>query len=186
MDAIDGFKNLLTESTAQIKEEYIQLPVAGQEDNAYRERVYCYELYHQLRSHWPQSLDVFSLSGEVDKSGHGRIRGNNLDRRKPDLLVHVPGGMDNNLVIIEVKPANGDYHGLEKDLETLTAFRKSAKYQHAIHLTYNENNPGGKDIIMKARDIQKRNLENVDLQVIEFWYHGGPGRGAYCIEDVYE
>lgn len=90
-----NFEPLLQEATSKIGYNYFQLPIDGQEDPIYRERVYCYELYHQLRSIWPKDCE-YELSGEVDKSGHPLIRGNNLDRIKPDFLVHVPGDMQGN------------------------------------------------------------------------------------------
>ena len=134
-----NIEQLLTEATANISSNYFQLPIGGQEDPVYRERVYCYELYHQLRRIWPTGTD-YKLSGEVDKSGHPLIRGNSLDRIKPDFLVHVPGGMGGNHTIIEIKPIVANRDGIKKDLETLTAFRTHAEYQKAIYLFYGRGN----------------------------------------------
>lgn len=66
---MDGFDALLGTSTHAVPETYFQLPVAGREGPSYRERVYCYELYHQLRCRWPVDTG-YSLAGEVDKKGH--------------------------------------------------------------------------------------------------------------------
>lgn len=85
-------------ASQEIDHAYMQLPVAGKETPIYRERVYCYELYHQL-SLLRVQFAPYSLSGEVDKSGHPYIRGNNLDCVKPDFLLHEPGNMDANLPI---------------------------------------------------------------------------------------
>lgn len=93
---------ILVLATQSIREEYFQLPIDGRDKPVYRERVYCYELYHQMRRNWPNG-SLFTLSGEVDKSGHPLIRGNGLDRAKPDFLVHVPGDMGGNHAVIEVK-----------------------------------------------------------------------------------
>ena len=63
-----------------ITAEYFQLPVADA-DSVYRERVYCYELYHQLRGscgNFP-----FSLGGEVDKIGHPHFRNGACAMSKP-------------------------------------------------------------------------------------------------------
>lgn len=38
---------ILRETTANIADEYFQLPVAGREAPVYRERVNCYEHYYQ-------------------------------------------------------------------------------------------------------------------------------------------
>lgn len=182
MAAIDDFLDLLAEATRQIGHDYIQLPVAGQEDENYRERVYCYELYHQLRTLWPKSLNKFSLAGEIDKAGHPPIRNGNLDRVKPDLLVHVPGNMECNLVVIEVKPANKAGEGFEKDLKTLTAFRRAANYENAIHLTYGSSGNGTKQIIEKAKDFQKKNPKVIDLNLFDFWYHSKVGNQASILQ----
>ena len=86
----------------------MQLPVAGMEAPIYRERVYCYELYHRLRSVMNE-LFPYLLNGEIDKSRHPYMQGNNLDGVKPDLLLHRPGDMDANLVAMEVKSISRVY-----------------------------------------------------------------------------
>ena len=128
---------LIANATERIERNYFQLPIDGKEDPIYRERAYCYELYHQLRCLWP-TRTKYELSGEVDKEGHPLIRGNNLDRTKPDLLVHIPGDMGGNHTIIEVKPVTAKLAGIAKDLKTLTAFRRHANYQKAIYLFYGD------------------------------------------------
>lgn len=181
MSEIDDFKALLREATGQIEGEYIQLPVAGQENEIYRERIYTYELYHQLRSLWPASLNDFSLSGEVDKSGHPLIRDNMLDRVKPDILVHVPGEMDQNLVVLEVKPINGRRRGFSKDFKTLTEFRDRAEYDCAIHLTYGTEPEDRDHLLEQAYVLQEEAPEEVNFDQLEIWYHGAPGLEASAI-----
>jgi hypothetical protein len=95
---------MLAASCAQIGGEYFQLPIA-EADAVYRERVYCYELYHQLRRLWRDF--PFSLGGEVDKEGHPHFKNGPYAGAKPDLLVHWPGNMDGNLACVEVKPGTG-------------------------------------------------------------------------------
>ncbi|HNP97094.1 MAG TPA: hypothetical protein PKJ63_15750 [Cyclobacteriaceae bacterium] len=108
----------------------------GVEEPIYRERVYCYELYHHLRKAWPQSLALYSLSGEIDKRGHPLIRGNHLDATKPDMLVHIPGEMDRNLSAIEVKPVTASVSDILADLEKLTAYCRIGRYHGGIMLVY--------------------------------------------------
>jgi hypothetical protein len=60
--------NLLAGATAAIEPEYFRLSIHGGVP-AYRERVYCYELYHQMRALWPEGCP-FWLNGEVDKAAH--------------------------------------------------------------------------------------------------------------------
>ncbi len=58
----------IAKATAGITSDYFILNIDGG-DPLYRERVYCYELYHQLRINWPDEAE-YCLMGEVDKSAH--------------------------------------------------------------------------------------------------------------------
>ena len=49
-------EQLLKDATSGIEGNYFQLPIDGSEDPIYRERVYCYELYHQLKYYKLRSL----------------------------------------------------------------------------------------------------------------------------------
>lgn len=120
----------LIEAAALVSAEYFQLPVAGKEEPEYRERVYCYELYHNWRRLWPAQSE-FSLSGEVDKQGHQLIR----SLAKPDFLVHVPGQM-RNLLVMEVKARNASPTRLADDLKKLIAFRRAIDDPLGVHAGY--------------------------------------------------
>jgi len=152
-----NIEQLVAEATENIERNYFQLPVDGQEDPIYRERVYCYELYHQLRLRWPSDTE-YELSGEVDKSGHPLVRGNDLDRVKPDLLVHVPGDMGGNHTIIEIKPITASRNGIAKDLSTLTAFRRYAEYGKAIYLFYGDGDI--ESALRKVGELQSQDKED--------------------------
>lgn len=120
----------LVTASAEVAPEYVQLPVASSEEPEYRERVYCYELYHRWRCHWPAGFP-FSLSGEVNKQGHPLIRG----EEKPDFLVHVPGQM-RNLLVVEVKPQNAPPARMADDLKKLTRFRRDLYDQDGVPASY--------------------------------------------------
>ena len=189
---LEHFSSILTQATENIDADYMQLPVAGQENTIYRERVYCYELYHRLR--WAMSqLCPYMLCGELDKSGHPYIRGNSLDRVKPDFLVHVPLSMSENLVAIEVKPVARIISGnarsgaakrcairrdaIKKDLRTLTAFRRDGKYHHAIYLIYGDDDRRFQHI--RARALALNNdPKGIDLKLIDLYYHKESGQPA--------
>jgi len=177
---MNEFNDIFSTATKELPNEYFQLPVAGQENPIYRERVYCYELYHQLRKLWPQDTD-FSLSGEIDKSGHRMIRGNELDNKKPDFLVHKPGIMEHNYLIIEVKPSNAAKEGIKKDLKTLTAFRLKGEYQRAILLIYGGPNADFEKIKATSKEISKDTNDGsiIDLNLIELWHHTDAGAEVY-------
>src|SRR5689334_12222656 len=95
---MEQLDRVIQDATAAIDGEYFLLPVHGG-DAVRRERVYCYELYHQMRLRWPET--PFRLNGEIDKGGHPYFQAKG-GKPKPDLLVHVPGGGD-NCAVIEIK-----------------------------------------------------------------------------------
>jgi len=171
------FDSILQRATKNIPSAYFSLPIAGRSD-AYRERVYTYELYHQIRTIWPEGTQ-YSLSGEVDKAGCPLIRGGGLSGTKPDMLVHIPGNMGNNYLILEIKPINASKAGIKKDLQTLTAFRRNAGYERAILLVYGGSERQFERFIRKTRDISTRDTENlIDPNLLEIWRHPTCGKQA--------
>lgn len=171
------FQEWLQVATQNIGHQYFQVPVAGKEHPIYRERVYCYELYHQLRLIIPDHTG-YSLGGEIDKSGHQLIRGNGLDRAKPDLLIHVPGDMEDNLLVLEVKPTVASRNGVIKDLKTLTAFRRHGRYDHAVLLVYGEQIADFLRIREWCVEAASSNKGSVDLSLIQLWFHTEVGSAA--------
>ena len=104
-------------------------------DGIIRERVFCYELYHQIRCLQKESgLTDFNIHGEIDKRGHGLFKKD--DRNNPDFIFHVPGVMEENLVIIEAK---GELvkNGVSKDWVTLRRFCDEYLYGKGMWLVYN-------------------------------------------------
>lgn len=158
----------LLEASCKVPPEYFHLPVAGGQESAYRERVYCYELYHQWRSRW--SSPSYSLCGEVDKSGHPLIP----SRKKPDFLVHVPGRMK-NLLVMEVKPANARPGAFEKDLKTLTEFRGQLgggeNYFAAYLWIYGMSKDDWVQRRWKTRRARFAASDKVDPRCISVWVH---------------
>jgi len=136
LNMVELFIELLVKATALIPTVYFQLPVAGKEDPIYRERAYCYELYHRLRMLLEEEgrLAEYVLSGEIDKQGHPIIRA-----CSPDFVFHAPGLMD-NLVVVEVKPVNGALEGVQKDVETLAYFTSNpVGYRLGVLLIYGDD-----------------------------------------------
>ena len=132
----DYFMSCLIKAGTKIDSHYFKLPVAGAEKPIFREQVYCYELYHQLRCILGDDFP-YKLDGEVDKAAHPILKG----AKKPDFIVHVPGTMDRNLVVIEVKSANEKtrINGIRADLQKLRSFLDTAKYYRAIMLVYGDS-----------------------------------------------
>lgn len=181
---VEQLRNLITAATADIAPEYFLLPIADAEGGEpiiqYRERVYAYELYHQLRKRWPVEW-VYSLGGEIDKRGHPLIRGKHLDNAKPDLLVHVPGVMNRNLAVLEIKPLRTDVHPSRQeedrfllDLRKLIAFREIG-YAAAFQLVFGEP-------VDRIRDYAHRLRQTgANLDLVELCHHRRAGEVATFI-----
>ncbi len=167
------FTAVLETATQQVSEHYFQLRIDGGEP-VYRERVYCYELYHQMRIAWPNNSH-FLLHAEVDKSGHPVLSESGVQSAKPDFLVHIPGDMKGNHTIIEVKSSTARRDAIKKDLTKLTAFLRKDNYRRAIYLIYgNESKETGKGII--------ENLNEPKIsEHIEIWIHSEVRKPAQCI-----
>jgi hypothetical protein len=181
-DDVETFRNLLTAATQLVDAEYFLLPVADQNGGEpiiqYRERVYSYELYHQLRVKWPHW--DYSLGGEVDKRKHPVIHGQGLDNAKPDLLIHVPGTMHRNLVVVEIKalspnPSNRERALIHDDLKKLRAFCDRAAYEAGFLLVF------GEDVNRIIGHVNAATAEGLNLNRIELWHHREPGEAAYRV-----
>ncbi|WP_398473307.1 methionyl-tRNA formyltransferase-like protein [Tardiphaga sp.] len=167
---MDELTEVFTAATRDVGSEYFQLKIDGG-DPIYRERVYCYELYHRMRVRWPESTEYY-LNGEVDKAAHPILRRMGVGREKPDLLVHKPGYMSGNFAIIEVKSARSDNAGIYKDLCTLRLFLAQVGYRRAIYLHFGFDND---DIVSRVEQIAS-SFEK--LPPIELWVHSRPGEAA--------
>jgi hypothetical protein len=160
---MNELSEVLQVATASVDGAYFRLNIDGG-DPVFRERVYCYELYHQMRMKWPDEC-MFVLNGEVDKSAHPILRGIGAANAKPDLLVHTPGAMAGNYAIIEVKHSIAAA-GVRKDLKTLDLFVRKVRYQRAIYIIYGVNaNAAG------LAEIEKIASEFAELVPIEVWLH---------------
>jgi hypothetical protein len=168
------FLDVLLNATRNIGIDYFQVLVAGGEDPIYRERVYCYELYHCIRELMGGNF-YYQLDGELDKAGHPLIH-KYVGSVKPDFLVHWHGEMNKNLVVVEVKPINAATGGIDKDITTLCNFLKFAHYYRAIYLIYGED-----DDIDKFLGVVKEKVTAVPESSFYFLWHKQYGNAAEII-----
>ena len=168
---LDVFLEMIVAATSRIADEYFQLPVADA-DQIYRERVYCYELYHQLRLAWDDF--PFNLGGEVDKSGHPHFEDGPYAQAKPDLLVHTPGNMEGNLAVVEIKPVNVGGGGIRDDLQKLTWFCENARYFAGIFIVFGHR--GAEDMLVQR--VRRANEHGVDFGRLRCLYHRRAGTRA--------
>ena len=163
--------SILATASTRIEDRYFRVPIAGR-SHVFRERVYCYELYHQMRCLWP-TREEYVLNGELDKAAHPKLSSMGVGSLKPDLLVHRPGHMQGNYAIVEIKSSNvPNNSGITKDLKTLRLFRKTAGYERAIYLFFGEK---ARAAAQRALDIA---LRDGNSPAIEFWIHAEAGTAA--------
>lgn len=147
------FLSSLSKAIKKIESHYFRLPVAGKETPIYRERVYCYELYHQLRQLLGDNY-LYKLDGEIDKAGNPYIE-NIIGPIKPDFVLHVPGSMDMNLAVIEVKSVNAEPSEYSKDLMSLNMLLDKAGYHYALMLVYGNKKELSHSILSRTSDWLK-------------------------------
>ena len=161
----------LIEATQHVEDIYFQLPVAGKEEPQFRERVYCYELYHQMRCCWPEV--PHRVTGEIDKNGHPWIYYGPLDYSKPDFTVHIPGRMADNLLVIEVKAFAPNDGQIATDLRKLTGYCRTADYFAAYYLIYGFSEVGATAFSSRCKQLAAGDAE-IDLSRIVLFNHSAP------------
>lgn len=125
------FLNILEKAIRNVDTSYQSVDVAhlSPEDdvNIKRERVYCYELYHQLRLIIGESF--YDVNGEIDKRGHKLIS----DGFNPDFIIHKQGSMNFNELALEVK-VNWVKENVKKDFCTLYKMTECYGYKLGVFL----------------------------------------------------
>lgn len=176
-DACRAFEDMLRQATAQVGPAYFTLLTMDHVEPISRERVYCYELYHQFRSAWPSEgvLKAYSINGEVDKMGHAAFAGP-LRGAKPDFVVHVPGSMEHNLVTVEVKRRSATPESLTDDLEKLHLMTNVGQYYRGILVVFGE--PRGDNITPAFRGLSDAAAESCAAGTVQVWTHSRPHEPA--------
>ncbi len=133
--SITEFVTHFIKSIDSMDNEYFLIPTSFDKKGIPRERVFCYELYYQLRKELGNDFP-YSLHGELSKQGHLEIDTSN--QKVPDFLIHVPGRWDRNEVIIEVK--NQVYcMDIRDDILKINSFINKVNYHFGILLIYNHS-----------------------------------------------
>lgn len=166
-----SFLEQMKKALKRVNEKYIEISMYQLPNNRYRERVYCYELYHQLREILGDGYK-YMLDGELSKNAHPIIE-KEIGAKIPDFLVHYRSEMDHNLAIIEVKPiksVNDSISNLEEDLDKIIDFIETAEYQYGIMLIYSN----GSDLLdNNIIDVFKDRTDQYPNKIVLVW-HPGP------------
>lgn len=94
--------DLIKASLKDIEPDYYRVITTYDNSGIVRERVFCYELYHQMRSRMQaQQIPEVRIHGEIDKRGHRDFKTKHW--KNPDFIFHVPGIHEFNTLVVEVK-----------------------------------------------------------------------------------
>jgi hypothetical protein len=165
-----GIPKKLSLAASRVAEHYFALPVAGRDKPLLRERVYCYELYHQLRCILPHDTRLV-LTAEPDKrSNPSFTQGHPI----PDFIFHEPGSHVQNRAVIEAE-CRVDRRHLQKDVHTFWCLQEKG-YQQFILLLF-----GVKTV---PWDILAQVVHEVGMQLdqILVLLHAEAGSKAYLQE----
>lgn len=170
---MNEFNNVLMSATKNISKEYFSTKIManGCVKEVYRERVYCYELYHQIRRQW-ESGGVVEFYGEFDKSGSSFYAGTGLQRVKPDFLIHLPGNAENNHIAMEVKSSAVRRPDLQKDIEKLIKLTDDHGFKFGVYLIYGKNATTKGEIANECID---------DRSNIKIFIHDEVGAKAFAL-----
>jgi hypothetical protein len=170
------FRDALVQSIGRIGEKYFSVEryrAVGPEQTP-RERVYCYELYHQLRCELGDDFP-FTLHGEIDKSGQAfieqKLGGRGLAAPNPDFVLHIPGSIadGDQLAVIEVKRIGLlNARAFQRDIDKLEAFITPIGYHHAVFLLFGFASCSEVENVVKGLAISSP-------KVHVLWHHQ-PGR----------
>lgn len=139
-----------------------------------RERVYCYELYHQLRQ--AKALEPLILMAELDKQGNPAFR--TTKKPKPDFILHITGTNEHNSTILEVECKPGIAH-LRKDMKTLKLMQTHG-YKELVLLLYGMNTVPWRQINLAALEA---GLSKKDFKVL---LHRSPCEAAVLMQSAVE
>ena len=146
---IQSNNNLISKAIGTRKDKKAKIIAANIDRHA--ERVFCYELYYQIRYLMDQQRIKFSetfpqlkLQSELKKELIYDIVEDDikaLDKEYiPDFLLHTPGNFKNQLLIIEVKSKPDlSFSGMKGDLLKIQQFINNYQYKKGIFLTINTN-----------------------------------------------
>lgn len=145
---IENYLAIITEALSRVGRGYYRVRTTYDEAGVIRERVFCYEFYHQMRSIMGGAQPLI-LHAEIDKSGHRDFEAE--DQRNPDFVFHVPGEHTRNTLVVEVKGTLDSVAGVLKDFETLEKFITSYGYRAGVFILYNYS----LDVLLRRRTFRK-------------------------------
>ncbi|MFP3257669.1 MAG: hypothetical protein RXO36_07705 [Candidatus Nanopusillus acidilobi] len=175
--------DFISKAYSNVGEDYLHPRSASDDINA-QERIFSYEFYHQMRtlqeSNKYKFLKRLKIIVEAERIKTDKKDEKELYLKQPDIIIHIPGSNENNLLVIEIKRIESRENIIE-DLKKLKSFINKLNYKYGISLIFgeisNENgniwNPIKNKI--KEKDSNDDNLKLSDYiknqKIIILWCH---------------
>jgi hypothetical protein len=140
---IDCFLQFISDALNNVDRKYYSIKIAThtEQSTVFRERVFCYEFYHQMRSLQEKKIFIkeknnselpsINIDAEIDKRGHDVIE----EDFNPDFVFHKRGKMK-NYAVIEVKLRLEDF---KKDFQTLCCMINKYDYKCGVFILLNNS-----------------------------------------------
>jgi hypothetical protein len=182
---IDEIIEVISEAYFEtVKNKYENFESAFSRFRRIQERIFSYEFYSQMRNIQESGkfefLKNFTIHAEIIKSDNPSEK---IHGKQPDIIIHIPGNNENNLLVMEIKRIDAPPENIKNDLKKLKDFIEDEilKYKYGILLIFgeisNENgniwNPIKNKI--KEEDSNDDNLKLSDYiknqKIIILWCH---------------
>lgn len=167
---------------SKVESSYFKMVMTYSNEEINRERVFCYELYHQMRTLSEKKLpsgELLSLHAEVDKSGNPLF-----NRQNPDFIFHKPGTNEHNELVCEVKGTIDDGSGITKDFKNILTLIINNGYKNGLFILYNHGIEQlgrrkhwvNSAVMQLADSVQDSHLKAVSIMAIP-----QSGRAVECV-----
>jgi len=130
------YVNLIKSALEKVDKPFFKLITTYKPASIVRERVFCYELYHQIQLA-RKKHHTLSLNGEIDKRGHFDF--DREDRRNPDFVFHIPGTHSGNTLVVEVKGRLDVPADIQEDFKAILTFVQKYSYKAGVFVLYNHS-----------------------------------------------
>lgn len=160
--------DVISTSMQYIENKYFNFQVADNDELIARERVYCAELYHQMRNRFDELK--YDLNNEPNKKSHPIIE-EICGAIDPDLIVHRIGRMEpnDNLAVIEVKTSRGNLtDGIDKDMQTINCMASIENgYHGGIIIVFGSLTNNKRENLIKRITQTKSNALNRFVLILQ-------------------
>jgi hypothetical protein len=129
-----GIIDLIQEAANKVPKSYLKVPTRSNPAGIVRERVFCYELYHQMRL-GQGSEPFFVINGEIDNRGILEFRKEN--RKNPDFIFYANHNIGLDTIAMEVKGKISSKGKIIEDFEKLLNWIYHEEYEFGVFLLYN-------------------------------------------------